>query len=40
MKNMVAANSLITSDHPNFKDYYLKFTDIYVGMPTLQEDFR
>lgn len=38
MKKMVAANSLITSDNPNFRDYYVKFTEIYVGMPTMEED--
>ena len=38
MKKMVAANSMINSDNPNFRDYYLKFTNIYVGMPTIVED--
>lgn len=39
MKEMVAANSLVTSDHPNFRDYYVKFTNIYVEKPTIKEDF-
>ena len=39
MKRMVAANSMITVDHPNHKKYYLRFTDIYVGMPMIEEDF-
>jgi DNA-directed RNA polymerase III subunit RPC2 len=38
MKKMVAANNIITSDNPQFRDYYVKFTDIYVGMPTMEED--
>jgi len=37
---MVAANDLITSDNPSYKDYYLKFTDINVGKPMIEEDFR
>jgi DNA-directed RNA polymerase III subunit RPC2 len=37
---MVAANDLITSDNPSFKDYYLRFTDINVGKPMIEEDFR
>ena len=38
MKNMVQQNCLITSDNPNFKDYYLKFTDINVGKPMIEEN--
>lgn len=38
MKQMVAANNLITADNPSFKDYYLKFTDINVGKPMIEED--
>ena len=38
MKKMVAANCMITSDNPQFRDYYVKFTDVYVGMPTMEED--
>lgn len=37
---MVSANDLITSDNPNFKEYYLKFTAINVGKPMIEEDFR
>ena len=40
IKKMVAANSTIYSDHPSHKDYYLKFTDIKIGMPMIQEDFN
>ena len=39
MKKMVEANNLLTSDSPNHKDYYLKFTDINVGKPMTREDF-
>lgn len=38
MKKMVEANNLLTSDSPNHKDYYLKFTDINVGKPMIEED--
>lgn len=40
MKKMVEANDLITSDDPNHKDYYLKFTNIYVAKPMIDQDFR
>ena len=40
IKKMVAANQMIYSDHPNHKDYYLKFTDIRIGMPMIEEDFK
>jgi DNA-directed RNA polymerase III subunit RPC2 len=39
MKKMVAANNLISNlNNPNFKDYYLKFTNIEVGFPQINED--
>lgn len=40
MKKMVEANNLITSDNPNYKDYYLKFTAIDVGKPMIEQDLR
>ena len=40
MKQMVAANSLLTSDNPQHKDFFLRFTNIYVGKPMIEEDFR
>ena len=37
---MVAACDPIESDNPNFKEFYLKFTDIEVKKPMIDEDFR
>ena len=33
MKKMVAANAIIKTSNPNYKDFYLKFTNIWVGLP-------
>ena len=38
MKKMVLANSIIETDEANHRDFYLKFTNIYVEKPMIQED--
>ena len=40
IKQMVAHCDRIESDNPNFKEFYLKFTDIEVRKPMIDEDFR
>ena len=40
MKNIVNANSVITSDNPNFQDFYIKFNDIKVWKPMMFEDYK
>ena len=39
MKRMVAANNVITLDDPAYRDHYLKFVDIRVGTPVIEENF-
>jgi len=37
---MVDANNIITTDEANHKDFYLKFNNIYVEKPMIEQDLR
>ena len=40
MRRIVTAedNCTITSDHPSYRDYFIEFTDIYVGNPVIKDE--
>lgn len=40
MKNMVRENNEIRCDNPSHRDFFMRFDDIYVEKPIINEDAR